>query len=77
MTTTLLLFDKSLFWHGVETYLILGAISVLLGLLVGRLAWYRCKEQATELERANQALLQLNKQLEDKQLAIHSMVEEL
>ena len=79
MTITLPLsfFDKSIFWHGAETYIILGLICVLLGIFVGWLAWRKCKEQADELERANRNLKQLNKQLEEKQGAIHLMVEEL
>jgi len=79
MTATLLLtpFDKSLFWHGAEAYIILGLFGVLLGLLVGRLAWHKCKVQADALERINKSLKQMNKQLEEKQNAIHAMVEEI
>ena len=79
MSQTLLIspFDKSVFWHGAETYIILGFVGVLLGILVGWLAWHRCKEQADQLERANQKLMQLNKIIEEKQGAIYSMLEEL
>jgi len=77
--TTLLLspFDKSIFWHGAESYVILGFLGVLLGLLVGWLAWRRCKDQADHLERANEELRHINQLLEEKQGAINSIVEEI
>ncbi len=79
MTNTLLLspFDKSVFWHGAETYIILGLFGVLLGLLVGWLAWRKSKEQADALERTNQELRNIDQQLEEKQGAINSLVEDL
>lgn len=79
MTNTLLLspFDKSVFWHGAETYIILGLFGVLLGLLVGWLAWRKSKEQADALERTNQELRNIDQQLEEKLGAINSIVEEL
>ena len=79
MTNTLLLspFDKSVFWHGAETYIILGLFGVLLGLVVGWLAWRKSKEQADALERTNQELRNIDQQLEEKLGAINSIVEEL
>lgn len=79
MTNTLLLspFDKSIFWHGGESYIILGIIGVLLGLLVGWLAWRKCGEQANSIERSNEELGRIHKQLQMKQKELNSMIEEL
>jgi len=42
--------------HGAITFLILGIVFVLLGVLVGWLAWRHCRAEAERLEAANERL---------------------
>jgi len=80
MTHTLLklsVFDKSIFWHDVESYIILGIIGVLLGLLVGRFAWSQYRVQAKNLEQSNQKLNEIHRLLYDQESQIGSVMEEL
>ncbi len=79
MTNTLLLspFDKSIFWHGGESIIILGILGVLLGLLVGWLAWRKCREQANSIERSNEELRRIHKQLQIKKDELNTVISEL
>ena len=80
MTHTLLklsVFDKSIFWHDVESYIILEIIGVLLGLLVGRFAWSKYRVQAKNLELSNQKLNEIHRLLYDQENQIGSVMEEL
>lgn len=44
------------FTHGAQTLFIIAIIFTLIGLIVGRMAWYRFSTQATKVERMNNKL---------------------
>ena len=80
MTHTLLklsAFDKSIFWHGGESYIILGLLGVLLGMLVGWFTWRKYRGQADSLEESNKRLREIHRKMIDKQAQIDSVIEEL
>ena len=71
------IFDKSIFWYGGESYIILGFLGVLLGIIVGWCTWRKCRDQADRMEEANKNLREIHRKLLDKQAQIESVIDEL
>jgi len=69
-------FDKIIFWHD-GSYFILGALGMCLGLFVGWLVCYKCREQANNLEQSNQKLREIYRELQDKQSQVDAVIDEL
>ena len=63
---TLLATSHYFFSLGFVTYLIVGIICVLIGLIVGWLAWRHCRAQADRIEHMNEDLRKIYKDLKAK-----------
>lgn len=69
--------DKIFYQHGFETILIIAILFTLIGFLIGRSLWRRCRVEAERIEALNEKLQEREASLISSHEELESFLEQL